>query len=230
MKNETKNEIMFFIKFGEKKNILDLYENGTLFFNTIEYFRKLENEQGVRGDNYEGTLKLTNFTDKDKVDFQITNPETGKIIKLKPTKLHLREFLSDIKGNLYSLYSLKTPEILDLENFKIDERVKEFGDYFIIIHNPSRFIDSIIKQLDSQKISYKAKLVSYYEKTELNGEISLFDKPSEFEYQKEYRIVLYNNESKPIKIKIDSLKEYSSIFKSDSIEKMKIDLVDKQID
>ena len=89
---------MFFIKFGQKKNILDLYENGTLFFNTIEYFRKLESEQGVRGDNYEGTVKLTNFSDKDNVDFKITIPETGKIINLKPNKLHLREFLSDIKG------------------------------------------------------------------------------------------------------------------------------------
>jgi len=230
MKNESNSEIMFFIKFGQKKNILDLYENGTLFFNTIEYFRKLESEQGVRGDNYEGTVKLTNFSDKDNVDFKITIPETGKIINLKPNKLHLREFLSDIKGNLYSLYSLKTPEILDFKNFKIDERVKDFGDYFLIIHNPSRFINSVIKELNKKDISYRAKLVKYYEKTELNGEINLFDKPSEFEYQKEFRIALYNNQSKPIKIKIDSLKEYSSIFKSDSIEKMKIDLVDNQAD
>lgn len=230
MKNESNSEIMFFIKFGEKKNILDLYENGTLFFNTIEYFRKLESEQGVRGDNYEGTVKLTNFSDKDNVDFKITIPETGKIINLKPNKLHLREFLSDIKGNLYSLYSLKTPEILDFKNFKIDERVKDFGDYFLIIHNPSRFINSVIKEIKKKNISYRAKLVKYYEKSELNGEINLFDKPSEFEYQKEFRIVLYNNQSKPIKIKIDSLKEYSTIFKSKSIENMKIDLVDNKND
>ncbi len=230
MKNETKNEIMFFIKFGEKKNILDLYENGTLYFNTIDYFQNLESEQGVRGDNYEGTTRLTNYKGLDKTKLELKDPKTGRSIVLNPNKYHLREFLSDIKGNLYSLYSLKTPEILDFENFKIDERVKDFGDYFIVINNPSRFIDSIIKELNKQKISYKAKLVNYYDKSELSGEICLFDKPSEFEYQKEYRIILYNNETKPIKIKIDSLKEYSSIFKSDSIEKMKIDSVENYTD
>ena len=209
---------------------MDLYENGTLYFNTIDYFQNLESEQGFRGDKYEGTTKLTNLTEKQIKKFQITIPETGKKIDLKPTKFHLREYLSDIKGNLYSLYCLKTSEIRDIGNFKIDERVKEFGDFFIIIQDTIRFLNSVQKELDKLNISYKFKPVKYYEKKELNGEISLFDKPSEFEYQQEYRMVLYNNNSKPIKINIGSLKEYSSIFKIDAIDNMKIGIKNDKTD
>ena len=45
--------IKAFIKFGSEKNILDLYTNGTVFLNTIQYFRNIEDGE-LRGDKYEG--------------------------------------------------------------------------------------------------------------------------------------------------------------------------------
>jgi hypothetical protein len=44
--------IKLFLKLGSEKNILDLFENGTIYMNTIEYFRKVEDEE-LRGDKYE---------------------------------------------------------------------------------------------------------------------------------------------------------------------------------
>ena len=78
-----------FFKFGSEKDITDLFENGTIFFNTIDYFQRLES-QGVRGDKYEGTTKITNHK-SDKLKLTITIPETEKKIPFKLSKFHLRE-------------------------------------------------------------------------------------------------------------------------------------------
>lgn len=209
-----------FFKFGSEEHITDLYENGTIYFNTIDYFQKLE-EQGLRGDKYEGTTKITN-QQSDKLKLTITIPETRSDIPIKLSKFHLREFLKDIKGNLYSLYCLTHEDVLEIDNFKIDPRVKEFGTHFIIIQKPEKFINLICSELDKNKFDFQIKLVEYYDKEKINEEISLFHKSTEFEYQKEFRIVLFNDESKPLKIQIGSLKDYAEVFKVDVIDTMKI--------
>jgi hypothetical protein len=210
----------FFFKFGSEENITDLFENGTIFFNTIDYFQRLE-RQGARGDNYEGTTKITNHK-SDKLKFIITIPETEKEIPFKLSKFHLREFLKDITGNIYSLYCLRHQDAFEIDDFKIDPRVKEFGTHFIIIKKPEKFINLICNELDKNKFDYQIKQVEYYEKEKINGEISLFHKTTEFEYQKEFRIVLFNNEIKPKIIQIGSLKDYAEVFKVDIIDTMKI--------
>ncbi len=40
-----------FLKIGQEEHIKDLYENGTIYLNTIEYFRKIEDEE-LRGNKY----------------------------------------------------------------------------------------------------------------------------------------------------------------------------------
>ena len=76
MKNKEKsdNQILFFLKFGSEKNMLDLLNSGTIYFNTIDYFQNLEGEK-ERGDNYEGTTRITNYHEYKnlKVTFKIPN-------------------------------------------------------------------------------------------------------------------------------------------------------------
>ena len=48
-----------FLKFGSHKDMLDLYENGSIFMKTREYFRKKEDEV-LRGDNLEGASRIIN--------------------------------------------------------------------------------------------------------------------------------------------------------------------------
>jgi hypothetical protein len=170
---------------------------------------------------YEGTTKITNQR-SDKLKLTITIPETRAEIPIKLSKFHLREFLKDIKGNLYSLYCLRNQDVLEIDNFKIDPRVKEFGTHLVIIQKPEKFIKLICEELDKNKIDYQLKQVEYYEKEKTNGEITLFHKTTAFEYQKEFRIVLVNNESKPLKIQIGSLKDYAMVCTVDVIDTMKI--------
>ena len=205
----------FFFKFGSKKNILDLYENGTIYFNSIDYFQRLE-EQGLRGDNYEGTTNITNLHENDKYKLKIIIPETDEEKSINLSKFHQREFLQEIKGNLYSLYSLREKDIIGIDNFKVDKKTKEFGSHFIIIKNTSKFIELICTELKKNRLEYCAKHVEYYEKERINGDISLFHKSMEFEYQKEFRIILYNREIEPKIIQIGSLKDYADVFHVDA--------------
>lgn len=142
----SEKQSFIFFKFGNEENITDLFENGTIYFNTIDYFQRLE-EKGLRGDHYEGTTKITNYK-SDKLKLTVTIPETGEEIPIKLSKFHLREFLKDIKGNLYSLYCLRHQDVFENDNFKIDPRVKEFGTHFIIIQKPEKFINLICNELD----------------------------------------------------------------------------------
>ena len=221
----VEKQSFIFFKFGSEENITDLFENGTIYFNTISYFQNLE-EQGLRGDKYEGTTKITNQK-SDKLKLTITIPETRNEIPIKLSKFQLREFQKDIKGNLYSLYCLGYQDVIENDNFKIDPRVKEFGTHFIIIQKPVKFINLICNELDKNKYDYQLKQVEYYENEKINGEISLFYKTKEFEYQKEFRIVLFNNENTSKKIQIGSLKDYAEVFKVDVLDSMKIVRVKK---
>lgn len=226
MSSTSEGHIFLFLKFGSYENMLDLYENGTIFFNSIDYFQQLE-EQGLRGDNYEGTIMLRNYHEYESLKVTLTVPETGKTIDLKPSRLHLREFLSDIEGNVFCLYCLKTPDIIDFENFKIDNRVKEFGSHFVMIKDLPRFLGEVKSQLEEQGIDFQNGVVQYYDRNKQNGELSLFHKPDEFEFQKEYRIVLFRQGNKPFKIKIGSLKEYAHLLKTDAIDTIKVSPIEK---
>lgn len=222
MNDKNDINIISFLKFGDKKDIYDLYENGTIYFNTINFFQNLE-EQGLRGDNYEGTTKITNYHEYDNFSVQIKLHDSDKTFDMKPSKLHLREYLKDIKGNIFSLYALKTPDILDINNFSIDKRVVNFGSHFVIIRDLRRFIAKITSELKRKKISHKFGLVHYYDRNKINQAIGLFDKPDEFEYQREFRIALYRKEQNPFIIKIGSIKDYSMMFESVAINDIKFE-------
>ena len=143
---------------------------------------------------------------------------------IKPNKLQIRHFLKDIKGNLYSLYCLKTPDVLEVKEYQIDQKVKGFGDCFLIIKNVNEFLNRIFIKLKKLNIDFEAKLVNYYEKEKINGEVSLFQKPNNFEWQKEYRILLYINYTKPFSLRIGDLRDIAELFKIDMLDKMKIEI------
>lgn len=210
-KTMIEDQPVFFFKFGSKENMTDLLENGTIYFNTIDYFQKLE-EQGLRGDNYEGTTNISNFHEYESLTVTFTILETGKKITLRPRKFHLREFLKEIKGNIYSIYCLRPKDIIKNKDFKIDQRVKDFGTHFVLIKDVGRFLNQIYDELENIKMDYRTQQVQYYEKDRINGEISLFHKMKVFEYQNEFRIVLYNDEMEPKIIRIGAIKDYAEIF------------------
>jgi len=69
------------------------------------------------------------------------------------------------------------------------------------------------------------RMVNYYDRKKVNRKIGPFDKPSEYEYQKEFRILLYRDAMDPYLIQIGSLKEYAMIFESKAIDNIKVEQI-----
>ena len=200
--------IKAFIKFGSEKNILDLYTNGTVFLNTIQYFRNIEDGE-LRGDKYEGVSEIINSLPG---TFKIKESEQ----EFRYEKVHLRKSFKEILGNIYSLYAISNKGFQNYQDFKINERVNEFGSHCLLI-DPKSFIDQMEKTFNKLGYSYSHGFVDYYDKEKICREISLFEKPFEFEYQKEFRFYVENEKIEPVKIQIGSLENCSELFSTKDI-------------
>ena len=202
------------IKFGRKEDMEDLIYNGTVYFNTIEYFRKCEQKE--RGDSSEGTLELRNYTEADNYRLTITLPDSGK--QLSCRNFAERKYLTEIEGNMYCLYSLNKEIVSQQYNLEIDLRMKELGDYMVVITRPIDFLLAIVEQLKAKRIEYTMRHVIYNDYKSFSGKLGLFSKPDLFKHQNEYRILLYNNTSEALPIQIGNIESYAHLLPVSKID------------
>ena len=168
--------IISFLKFGQENNIKDLYFNGTIYMNSIQYFRNLEDGE-LRGDRYEGISRIRNYPPG---KFEI--PDIG--YKGNHLGIHIEESYSMIYGNIYSLFCVssngwKRPEDCNME--------------------------------------YHEGFVKYYDKNVIDRKITLFEKPLEFEYQKEFRFYINRQSDNAFIFNIGSLTNISEMLSSEEV-------------
>lgn len=195
--------IKAFLKFGKEKHIKDMYENGTIYINTIEYFRNIEDEE-LRGDKFEGASRVINS-----LPGIFTIP--GLEGEFKYEKMHLMGVYEKVHGNIYSLYAISSKGFNNPLDFKIDLRNTRFGTSCLLIKNNELFFKLIKDELKKNNYSFDTGFVEYYDKDNESKDLTLFDKPLEFEYQKEFRFYVYNDTDQPIKLQLGSLKEIADI-------------------
>lgn len=209
--------IKMFLKLGSLENITDLYENGTIYINTIEFFRKVEDNE-LRGDNYEGASEIINSL-----------PGTFRIPGIdrdfKYEKTHLKKSFEKVLGNIYSLYCISSKGFPNPFDFRVDEKNFRFGTHCLIIKDNQYFFDKIQSKLKKNRFDFRHGFVNYYDKDKIsNKKLTLFDKPKEFEYQKEFRFYVHNKELKPIKIQIGSLEGKAEIIETKKLTELKLEL------
>lgn len=208
-KKENTYSIISFLKFGQEKYMKDLFYNGNLFFNPIQFFRKFEDNE-LRGDKYEGVTSIRNLPSG---TFEI--PKLN--YKGNYISIHLRESYEHVLGNIYSLYCISSHGWESPNDFKIDHKNKNFGSYCVLIKDLPKFINLIEKKLTEMNLSFNHGLIDYYDINEVNKKITLFEKPLEFEYQKEFRFYIDRESEEPIKISIGSLEEIAELHKTEDI-------------
>lgn len=201
--------INMFLKFGQEEHIWDLYQNGTVYMNSIQRFRLIEDE-GLRGDIYEGVSQIRNY-----LPGQFEIPEIN--FKGQHLGIHLRNAYQEVVGNIYSLYCISSNTIGNPLEFQIDKRNAEFGSHCLMIKNNPEFLKRIEIALELSGLKFRHGFVEYYDKNKINSEITLFQKPSEFEYQKEFRIYVERPSIEPFILNIGSLTTISKVFTSAEI-------------
>ena len=201
--------IICFLKFGEEKYIMDLYENGTIYMNSIQFFREFEDDK-LRGDSYEGISKIANYSHG---EFEI--PKLN--FKGKYQAIHLCESEEVVLGNIYSLYCISSHGWEKPEDVYIDNKIKEFGSHCLMIKDCKKFINLIKDKLNELNLEFCSGFVDYYDKDKANQNITPFDKIMEFEYQKEFRFCVERNSIDALQFSIGSLKEISELFPCEAI-------------
>lgn len=218
--------ILFLLKFGSQKNIMDLYENGTLYLSPFEQFQVSE-KNNYRGDRKEGTIFLENYPDPSIYRIEITDTYTGKTF-LHTSKSLSKEYKDLSAGNLYSMYCIKNTELAEGQKYRVSEKMKEFGSHFLFIHNPQEFKRRVEKAFKELDLTYRAGVVKYYNDKNYSGPLSLFHKKIEQEYQKEFRIVTRNSKSEPIILKLKNLENISIIMETKRLEHLEFSITEAE--
>ncbi len=206
--------ISLFLKFGKEAHIRDLYENGTVYINTLKHFRKTE-DGSLRGDKYEGAVRYT-VPPKDAI---ITMTMSDGLV-LHPTKIEYGQYLE--RGNLYSLYCISSHGFELPEDFALDKRNLDFGTHCLVITKPGVFIERMEAALEALQLEYDHNFVTYYKVGIENKNLNPFQKPDVFVYQKEFRFHVNYPKDKALTVKLGSLSDIAQIIDSDNALEIKL--------
>jgi hypothetical protein len=214
---------ILFVKFGQKDHIEELQNKGLLYLNTVDFFKNLETEQGVRGDFLEGASELKNIFQEDKSVLTV-NPGKKDEMNFNLTNAQIRQFFN-YEGNIFSLFSIFNNN-QETQIIEFEKSMKSFGNTALIITNVNEFLKRVKLELKKRKFKFHWGLIDYYNENERNlKELNIFKKASTFQNQNEFRIYVENENNKYLKIEIGSIKEITYLIKSEELTKLKIERI-----
>ena len=200
---------LFVMKFGKKEYMQKLIDEGLVFFNCTDYFRKSTiNEQG---DPFEGA----GIVDRGKIiSYRNTmlNEKLFCLWHLNDEDTPLVDSMQEIDGDLWELtFDTYKKELLELVNTD----VKDF--HIVFIQNHKEFNNRLRKELDKHyKGRYWSNKVSYYDANTADYlPISPFMKTMKYRSQSELRYIVLDDEinsSKPLEIRIGNMSDIAKIF------------------
>jgi len=207
--------IKMFLKFGEEEHVKDLYYKGTIYMNSIQYFRTIEEDE-LRGDKYEGITQIKNYP-LGEIEISALN------FKGNYLALQLRESYEIVLGNIFSLYCISSQGWENPHTFKIDERIKRFGSYCLMIKDNKKFLSLVEEKLNELRIKFSHSFVTYYDKNNVDRKITLFEKPLEFQYQKEFRFYVERDSHESFSFSVGSLTDIAEVHRSiDVVDTLKL--------
>lgn len=215
-----------FCKFGQKVNMEALYNDGELYLQTLETFRRLEDKE--RGDKFEGAVRMR--SDKKGI-MTLTNPETGESFDLDITESQLIERHSGVSGlHIYCIYCLifEDHEGLELGQSFGDDIINGFGDYVVVILDTFAFMERVKKAVEELGFKLMSGRVDYLDLKDYTGELGPYRKDHSYSHQKEFRLVLLGDgrPDGPLKFTIGSLADIALIGQSEEIRNLQIKIKD----
>lgn len=194
-----------------------MYENEYLYFSNYEYLRSKEKNEIF--DPYEGTSKIIHIPKDSMLNLRNENFN----IDLKLTKnTHIREFHKDLsKFNILSLFYINSRGIKKDGTVNLSKKIVSFQEwkYCMIIYNIGDFLQKFNNSMREIGRNYYMSPIKYYSPHKFDGDIDpFFNKPNEYNHQKEFRLVIENPEENVfLKIPIKNFKENLFILETESI-------------
>ena len=212
------SQVYFLLKFGEEEHLKSLVEKGIIYLGAINKLREGDNH---KFDSYEGATFIKGFVGGGIIES--SHPTLG-YLKMKFESGTYKETYETLYGNICSFYAITQDHFTDSKLTSVDSRMQEFGSHFVMI-NMSEFMKRLRKKLEELKLKYHGRLVEYYDEKSYEGRRGLFNKRNKFEYQKEYRLYIENQEAEnPITITLDDLSDIAWIAPSNTVDKLTMDV------
>jgi hypothetical protein len=228
--DELKQRPIAFLKFSDELWKLESLQKGTLYMNTLRFFKELEektNKKGM-GDKDEGSTILTELS------LKFYDYETNELVYEGSASRSAITMEEDLQKHVFCM------SYLDFESLEIieegtdfvkatfifsDEQKKDFiesfGKYVMVI-SCSNFLNNVKDAFEYENIAWEADKVKYSDlsinymnRLEYYMNIrsgKYFWKDKFFEKQKEYRVIVLNRDSdEPIQFNIGNLTSHSFI-------------------
>ncbi len=190
-------------KFGQRPHI-EQFRSGMLYMNTQKYFAEREDDAGLRTDPDEGL----GFIHQPCVIQSLVVSWDDKQVDLAP---HLTGALkgrrTDNQCNLFCMFNLTR---IESDRPVIDPRNHGFGDSYIVVTNTQEFIDRVNRAAKTAGLDVECNLIEYVDIKSYSGEISPFQKSSEYAFQQEFRIAVYPGSTAPIHLQVGNLEDITS--------------------
>jgi len=213
---EKSKQILMLVKIGQKDHIEQLQKSGLIYANTVGYFRQMKGEDFLRKDIREGAFNHIPLRQGDTLAISVNN----KTIPFQISRGHINEYYTYMKKlNLYCMMHFDPQDVN--KTGIIDKRNIEFGDTSLFITNPKKFIDRIKDNApDFVKTFYGP--IRYYDVNKKYEDLTIFDKPDHFDFQKEFRFVFHGHGNGPLRFEIGSLKDISYMVEADKLTTVEI--------
>lgn len=212
---ENKNHFSLFIKFGEKKWMKKLFEEGELFLNTVNHYATVENNEiGDTWEDVEQVYQIKNF-----------KLEIGDHTVLTAPSGNCQIHNPNIRQNLYCLWSMSDEYVLKNINKEDNSVIINTSNYngfvdkgvvcSVVITNLDEFIKRVERELKRNNLKYQMGRVSYYDENTYKGLVTPFMKRKKYEEQNEFRIVVDYPQNKPLIIQIGKMSDIASFFEDE---------------
>jgi|SRR6478609_5469600 len=212
MYQDPHNPLLVLLKFGTEEHMKSLLKEGAMYFETLKYFRDLDDGGELRGDPnealseiYHGPLidKLT-MTTADGITYDLLDPKNGMI----PERLEIR-FSAAEQLNVFCSYAV-TPR-----SIYIDPRCLKFGTHAVLIRDWREFFKRVhlASKRDGTFQAFTGDMVRYVEDGVHTGEFAPFCKYKPYAYQSELRLVLSPPPpvGKPFMLRVGSLEDIAEL-------------------
>ena len=204
------------LKFGKENQLRELINKGHLYFSSKQHLRGNLNENfdDFRYDSLEGASMYESHNSGADITMHLP---TGDL-STRALKVVFTGKPVNLPGNISSFYGITDKNLIGDKLNPIDQKMKEFGNHFILIYNYERFIRRVCIALDKLELHHSLGIVEYFDEYNHKGDLHYFHKKSSLSYQNEYRIDLDRQSTKPFTLKIGNLREFATICHSDTLE------------
>jgi hypothetical protein len=223
--DELKNRYRLFIKFLSSQYLNSFLIDGLIYMNPIKYFIDLEEKEFIgKKDQNEGLAAsfLAN-----QIIVKINNRELKDIVG----RVDLRND-DDIFTNIFSLTAINDYHIyISNKKLFLSDKFIKMGDKAVVFYgkNIEEFVKRIKDVINLNKDIYSkitGKMIEYVDYNTHNGEMGIFKKYSNFEWQYEWRLAIKKNDQKlsPTILKIGDINNIVSVYDTKDLIKFPIEM------